>query len=275
MKHHIRQQHKYTDNDYIEDLLPKCPKSYEEAKNYVDPGVHVYRGRKAQTSQSEPAPSQPLPIAPTPLAPVPAVSLTPGSDSNSMTVPPLNTLAPIFSPDTLAPQQTETDDVQFTVHLSEKARLTIEEFKARKRPYVPEPSDTAVAAKSKKDDLRNIITSVVPATASCTPLPSPIPTEIPTTETTESSIAIPDVILPPVPSTLPELTEYLRFLGRTMAEIDFLRDMAKERLARLVEQPSLEQEQAQRRKLESENQELKRQLNELKRQSIFGDESAV
>lgn len=74
-----------------------------------------------------------------------------------------------------------------------------------------------------------------------------------------------EVYLPPLPDTIPELQELLRYLCDNMDRIGRLREAAKQKLTSLqLEEPSLQKERELRKKLESENRELQRQLAEMK-----------
>ncbi|CAG2222036.1 unnamed protein product [Mytilus edulis] len=73
-----------------------------------------------------------------------------------------------------------------------------------------------------------------------------------------------EVYIPPIPETIEDIQEHIRTLCDLMDKIGRQREAAKVKLEILRKQgPSLQKEKG-RRKLESENRELKRQLSEIK-----------
>ena len=91
------------------------------------------------------------------------------------------------------------------------------------------------------------------------------------TSTQTSCMDVKEVYLPQIPDTKPELEEHIRMLCNYMDQIGRQREAAKQKLEQFRrEEPSLQKERELRRKLESENRELKRQIAEIKwRDNLF------
>ena len=122
---------------------------------------------------------------------------------------------------------------------SSTTKISMEEYKARPKSSTPS----------------------LPATAFI--LPSLTYSSDNSTQT--SLMDVKEVYLPPLPDTIPELQELLRYLCDNMDRIGRLREAAKQKLTYLqLEEPSLQKERELRKKLESENRDLQRQLAEMK-----------
>ncbi|XP_063442870.1 uncharacterized protein LOC134723166 [Mytilus trossulus] len=83
---------------------------------------------------------------------------------------------------------------------------------------------------------------------------------------------LPPLILPLIPETRPEVESLLRWLCNSMDSIGRLRESAKHKLEDIKESGSRQQDRDNRRKLEAENRELRRQIAENKwREELFRD----
>ncbi|CAC5363435.1 unnamed protein product [Mytilus coruscus] len=94
-----------------------------------------------------------------------------------------------------------------------------------------------------------------------------------TSDSSTSGVDVKEVYLPPIPENLVDLQDYIRTLCDVMDRVGRLREAAELKLDVLrKEGTSLQREKELRRKLESENRELKRQLAETKwRKNLFPD----
>lgn len=284
MKHHIKQKHQETNEIIIADLLKKCPHRVVEATNYVDPIFYSYQGRKAMASKptpvktvnSVPATTASVISAPDTVIPSTVTTVTTSSLPSCATSTFIQSNSTPMDTDVDFPVHNvnKDDDVNFTVKLTEKARLSVEEYKARSKPYVPMLTQTAIEMQSMADDsVRKVTAENTGHIIKNVSLPTlPLFRTSHNQETQTSNMDVNDLYFPPIPNSITELEEYLRFLCNTMDHVGRLRESAKIQLSKLRKtEPSLEYERQERRRLEAENRELKRELSELKwRQEVFG-----
>lgn len=288
MKHHLKQKHRESDDVRIGELLKKCPRRVVETTNYIDPIFYSYNGRKAQASQPKPTEKpvfiqlttpevEPSPIVKSVVIPVntAATSLTSPPPPTPTAAMPQNSTTSTATTYTESPMVTDVffpvhevneDNTDFTVHLSEKAKLSVEEYRARSKPFTPILSATAVAMQT-ENTVRNVVQ--MPTLPVLPMFSNKMDKE---TQTRVMDMAVDDLYLPPIPNTIPELEEFLRYLCNTLDRIGRVRESAKQQLEKLrVTEPSIEAERLERKRLESENKALKRELAELKwRKEVFG-----
>ena len=253
IKTRIKCRHFERDQTKVNIILAKCEKIREENKGFIDPGFYAYRGRTAKPSVTSKTTSQKSA----------ASSIDKPAISSTVSIPPSSTIAvpssapkspenPEYNTESSSPPDASDKDVQFNVLIPS----TLPQFVDKSSPKKVSLSEYKARTKT---------------TSHCSITP---PVVKPTTSDGSSQTScmdVQEVYLPPIPTTIPDVEEYLRFLCNTMDRVGRLRESAKARLDALRRNgPSLQKERELRRQLESENRRLKREIVEMKwRDTVF------
>ncbi|CAC5404149.1 unnamed protein product [Mytilus coruscus] len=269
MKSHLRYVHGERDGRRVEEIMMKCQKVTETGKKFINLGFFVFKGRTQKsvdsskpTSSSQSNISTATTSSSTVTAPTSTVtSIIPATTSEghvtSSVVP-----SPMVISSVLTSACNQDDDIQFNVHLpaclpASPIIISTSTPQPSSSPLVLilPPTKTRVSI----EEYRNR-----PARESNPPFLQPVHTSLDNFSQT-SGMDVREVNLPPIPDTVQKVQEHIGTLCDLMDKVGRQRDAAKSKLEVLrKEGPSLQKEKEIRRKLESENRELKRQLSEYK-----------
>ncbi|CAC5378549.1 unnamed protein product [Mytilus coruscus] len=273
MKSHIKFVHGEKNDTRIEEITLKSRKIVEHSKNFINPGFFVFKGRTQKSVDSS---------KPTTSTTITASNISTATTSTTVTAP-VNTVtsnvpviasqvnvtssvvpSPMVISKVLASAYNLDDDIQFNVHIPACLPVTSHDISTT----APKPSSSPLISTKTRvsiEDYRNR-----PAKESHLPIFEPLITSVDNCSQT-CGMDVKEVYLPPIPDTIEEIQEHIRTLCDLMDKIGRQREASKGKLEVLrKEGPSLQKEKEMRKKLESGNRELKRQLSEVKwRENLF------
>lgn len=273
MKSHIKFIHGEKNDTRLEEITVKSRKIIEHSRNFINPGFFIFKGRTQKSVDSSKPTTSTTVTAPN--ISTATTSTTVSASVNTVTSKVLATASQANVTSSVVPSHMVIskvltsaydldDDIQFNVHIPSCLPVTSHDISTS----APKPSSAPLISTKTRvsiEDYRNR-----PAKESHLPIFKSLTASMDNSSQT-CGMDVQEVYIPPIPETIDDIQEHIRTLCDLMDKIGRQREAAKGKLEILrKEGPSLQKEKEMRRKLESENRELKRQLSEVKgRENLF------